>query len=211
MEKGLFKSFFLLKNWVVCGGLQLRRPSRVPARGPPGGVGLAESSLERSPRRRGPRAGASLAASQVSPLPASRWQEGGRPAPGARVRSAETVLCRADAAPAGRVSLGIGCGSPERAGGPRASPGSGRPGRSAPGTWRPRGSWPSAPGELARIQGASAQRLGTTPPVGPWHPSGIRARSGGSRTAGKGTGSWGWVEEGSTTHTRAVRHSHVAP
>ena len=64
MQKGLFKSFFHLKNWVVCGGLQLRRPSRVPASDPLGGVGLADSSLERSPRPRGPRARASLAASE---------------------------------------------------------------------------------------------------------------------------------------------------
>ena len=64
LGKGLFKSFFHLKNWVVCGGLQLPRPSRVPPSAPAGGVGLSETSPERSPRRRGPRAAASLAASQ---------------------------------------------------------------------------------------------------------------------------------------------------
>ena len=173
-EKGLFKSFFHF-HWVVC---------RVPPSAPPGGVGGGESSLERSPRRGAPRAGVSLAGSQ----------ERRGSARGAGARSAKIVLCRADAAPPGRVLLGIGCGSPERGG---DSPGSGRPGQSAPGTGGPRGSSPSAPREPAVFQGASARRLGTTRPVGLWHPSGIRARSGGQRTAGKGTGArWGgWRRE----------------
>ena len=80
LEKGLFKSFFHLKNWVVCGGLQLPCPSRVPPSAPAGGVGLAESSLERSPRRRGPRTGASLAASQGRRfLPCARGRGDARP------------------------------------------------------------------------------------------------------------------------------------
>lgn len=142
-EKGLFKSFFHF-HCVVCG---------VPPSAPPGGVGGGESSLERSPRRGAPRAGASLEGSQ----------ERRGSARGAGARSAKIVLCRADAAPPGRVLLGIGCGSPERGG---DSPGSGRPGQSAPGTGGSSGLFAVGAARAGGVLGSQRAAAGNDPSRG---------------------------------------------